>query len=455
MDVSDYKQELYALLPQGLAWTREPDSTLDKLLTAFAEELARVDGRVQDYLREIYPLNAVELLTDWEAEAGLPNPCSGLGETTLIRQQQILQQVAATGGQSRAYYIETAQRLGFKITIREYDPSYADVMGADQPLIGEEWQFAWQVQAPTQSITYFEADRSGADEPLAYWGNTLLECVIERLKPAHTVVIFSYGYEWVVPEISLLPPVAVLSTRQVNSDAPAAMRVRRSSDNKQQDIGFVGRDLDTAALLAFVGAGDGFVVKWYDQSGNENHFTNIANSQQPQVVASGVLITGINGKLALRFDGVSDNLARTMTQPVPCSAFIHMKVLTLPAQRLAIAADANGPYVNQLFFDLFGSPQRSAIANSSSIAYTHSLLNRWEYHSCFWRGAGSQYYVQGELRGTANFGSTASTNRGIGGYPGATQCLNCEISEVILWNGDAGSIRQKVEENAAVYFGAS
>jgi hypothetical protein len=31
-----------------------------------------------------------------------------------------------------------------------------------------------------------------------------------------------------------------------------AIKVRRSSDNLEQDIGFVGNDLDTASLLTFV-----------------------------------------------------------------------------------------------------------------------------------------------------------------------------------------------------------
>ena len=41
----------------------------------------------------------------------------------------------------------------------------------------------------------------------------------------------------------------------------SAVRVRRSSDNSETDIGFtVNGNLDTAALLTFVGAGNGFVT---------------------------------------------------------------------------------------------------------------------------------------------------------------------------------------------------
>jgi hypothetical protein len=53
----------------------------------------------------------------------------------------------------------------------------------------------------------------------------------------------------------------------------AAIRVRRSPDYAEADISFMANgDLDTAALLAFVGNGSGFMT-WYDQSGNGCHAT--------------------------------------------------------------------------------------------------------------------------------------------------------------------------------------
>ena len=71
-----------------------------------------------------------------------------------------------------------------------------------------------------------------------------------------------------------------------------AIKVRRSSDSQELDIGFNGSgDLDTAALLAFVGSGDGFVTRWYDQSGNNDYAYNNTPSTQPRVVISGVVVT--------------------------------------------------------------------------------------------------------------------------------------------------------------------
>jgi len=76
------------------------------------------------------------------------------------------------------------------------------------------------------------------------------------------------------------------------------IEVRRSSDNTTSNIGFVNNVLDEAALLSFVGAGDGFVKTWYDQSGNANNLTAASDAAQPRIVTSGV-VEKQNGKTAI------------------------------------------------------------------------------------------------------------------------------------------------------------
>lgn len=74
-----------------------------------------------------------------------------------------------------------------------------------------------------------------------------------------------------------------------------AIRVRRSSDNTEQNIGFVNNVLDTASLLTFCGAGDGFVTTWYDQSGNNVNLSNGIAVNQFQICNLGSVIL-LNGK---------------------------------------------------------------------------------------------------------------------------------------------------------------
>lgn len=73
------------------------------------------------------------------------------------------------------------------------------------------------------------------------------------------------------------------------------LKVRRSSDNATQDIGFSGSYCDFAALSAFVGSGDGYIDTWYDQTTNSRNMVQATTARQPQIVASGAYVTTIGG----------------------------------------------------------------------------------------------------------------------------------------------------------------
>lgn len=87
----------------------------------------------------------------------------------------------------------------------------------------------------------------------------------------------------------------------------SCLRVRRSSDSTEQDIGFVSGALDTAGMLSFVGANNGFVTKWYDQSGAGLDAAQTTAASQPQIVSSGAVIVR-NSLPSMQFDGSNDYL---------------------------------------------------------------------------------------------------------------------------------------------------
>ena len=78
------------------------------------------------------------------------------------------------------------------------------------------------------------------------------------------------------------------STVKLSSDDTLAVRVRRSSDNAEKDIGFMGRDLDTQTLLDFVGSGNGYVTVTYAQGQTSSFQNNL--SAQPLIVENGVYL---------------------------------------------------------------------------------------------------------------------------------------------------------------------
>jgi hypothetical protein len=96
------------------------------------------------------------------------------------------------------------------------------------------------------------------------------------------------------------------SLRKLSSTySGSAIRVRRSSDNTEQNIGFDGSgNLDTTALTSFVGAGNGFITTWYDQSGNGYNLTQTTAASQPKIVNSGTVLLS-NTKPIIQTDGNS------------------------------------------------------------------------------------------------------------------------------------------------------
>jgi hypothetical protein len=70
--------------------------------------------------------------------------------------------------------------------------------------------------------------------------------------------------------------------------AGSAIRVRRSNDNAEADIGFDGSgDLDTAALATHVSSNSGYVTTWYDQTATGDNMVNATAAEQPRIVNAG------------------------------------------------------------------------------------------------------------------------------------------------------------------------
>ena len=126
----------------------------------------------------------------------------------------------------------------------------------------------------------------------------------------------------------------------------AAVVVQRSSDDAQADIGFTANgDLDTVALLAFVGSGNGF-VSLYDQSGNGRHATQTTPGSQPRIVSNGVIETQ-NGRPALFFDG--------------STFFDHPISISGPSTFVAVASRSGADSEAQSIF--FATPPNTRLDN--------------------------------------------------------------------------------------------
>ncbi|HFV4280401.1 TPA: hypothetical protein ACH9LV_005379, partial [Escherichia coli] len=55
-----------------------------------------------------------------------------------------------------------------------------------------EWRYYWQVNMPAATNTTWMTCGDPCDSALRIWGDTVVECVLNKLCPSHTYVIFKY-----------------------------------------------------------------------------------------------------------------------------------------------------------------------------------------------------------------------------------------------------------------------
>lgn len=244
---------------------------------------------------------------------------------------------------------------------------------------------------------------------------------------------------------------AAYSVRRLSSTYEGSLiEVRRSSDNTTQDIGYdVNGDLDTTALLAFVGAGDGFVRTWYDQSGNSLNAQNTTTSGQPQIVSSGTILTS-NGKPAIKPKSNSDRLFTDST--------------TLPAERsyFIVSENVGAQYgANHGLILINGSPFGQIYQSSTQLLYFIGVNISFGGISY----SGNQVisltqstsevitYING-VQQAVNSSGTRSDITGIIFLMGfSTYATNGYFNEVIVYSSDQTSNETGIHSNILDFYG--
>ena len=243
----------------------------------------------------------------------------------------------------------------------------------------------------------------------------------------------------------------------------AAIRVRRSSDNAEQDFGFSGNDLDTASLLTFCGAGNGFITTWYDQSGNALNLVRGVATQQPKIVSSGVVEVK-NLKSTITFDGTDDLLSylspisaiNSGNQFAIYSVYHNNTTGTLKTFWTSSTSGSN----NQIrgFGDTrTSSPLNFFISNSASTSFSSTLStvrNNTDQRlqvSVMDSGNVMRGFDNGATGGTATYTLTyANAIFQIGN--GANGALSGGVQEFIIFDTNQLSNRTAIETNINTFY---
>lgn len=231
----------------------------------------------------------------------------------------------------------------------------------------------------------------------------------------------------------------------------SAIRVRRSSDNTEQDIGFVNNVLDTSSLTSFCGSGNGFVTTWYDQSGNAVNVTQTTAGNQPQIVSSGSVITisGIGGsKPSLLFDGTNDFMSRTNFSWINYSMFFVQKANGGIAWQ---NGSGNGVGLNTSSGTLYSLYERNVADHNFGTRTSDLRLISGIRNQSISKLNG---YINTTLYtlSTSN-ANTPSTGFYIGALDGSSVYYNGHQSELIFYTTDESSNLSGIQSNINTYYG--
>ena len=249
---------------------------------------------------------------------------------------------------------------------------------------------------------------------------------------------------------------AAYSLRQLRrSVSPYAIRVRRSSDNTELDVGFNSNgNLDTAALETFCAGTDGYVSVWYDQSSNGNDATQTTTANQPQIVSSGSIIPE-NGKPAIELDGLTEHFVLTgLTNAASNYGCFFVGINTSTGTFSNYLFDTLDPVTGRFIIDARGNTTGVYYDGSfRGLGYTHTTQSVTSIHMVA-PNSGASY-----LNGTSTNTGLPYTQKAIGGdvvlgarYDGAAIHWKGKFQEFILYNSDQSSNRTGIEDNINDYY---
>jgi hypothetical protein len=228
------------------------------------------------------------------------------------------------------------------------------------------------------------------------------------------------------------------------------IRVRRSSDNAEQDIGYdTNNVLDQSALTTFVGANNGFVVTIYDQSGNAKNATQATAINQPRIVNAGS-IDLVNTKPAMLGDGVNDTLINsTLSLTNPSSIFTVVdKVGTSGSFGLFSITGLSGAFTllstGYHFYQNGPSFSPNYLNNNQSLLVTKTATTgtNWEFY-----GNNTTVTNSGE-----NIGTTIGDVVSLYARGGGSSWSNMYMQEFIVWNSNQMTNRAGIQTNINTFY---
>jgi hypothetical protein len=248
------------------------------------------------------------------------------------------------------------------------------------------------------------------------------------------------------------------------------VRIRRSSDSEEADFGagdFLLTDSSIASnsssggiydgepLSTFCSGTNGFAVVIRDQSGGGRNSTQTSTDAQPQIVESGSVITQMNGRASMVFDGDNDffNLP-DLSDLTEGEVFWVVRAANDPplaeksgSWRCGTGQENTYPYSNGIIYDGFGSTARKTTVNPTPSLASPRLYNvlskSGEWTS---RLDGSQLYTT-----ATNTTSFPSSDNKLGASS-TSLFFDGDTSEFLLYDTDKSTDRTAINTNIGGFY---
>lgn len=198
---ANFLQAMVNMLPRGRVWPARDnvvESNQYQTLATWTPSFARSSESANGLVVDIFPPNTDMMLTEWQQSLGLPDPCAGAAQSLTQARDQVVSRFISGGGQSIPYIIAYAAQLGFTITITESSGGFymgQTAMGDPNRGLGSDpLANVWYVNSQLFTVSLFQMGLSAMGDPLGVVQNNLiLECELQAIAPAHTLLLFVYS----------------------------------------------------------------------------------------------------------------------------------------------------------------------------------------------------------------------------------------------------------------------
>jgi hypothetical protein len=258
--------------------------------------------------------------------------------------------------------------------------------------------------------------------------------------PAYTGLLDSYSGAGVALSLRLLR----------SAYTGSAVRVRRASDNTEQDIGFDGNgDLDTSALTTFCTGTNGFIRTWYDQSGGGYHFEQTTTADQLKIYDSSAGVVTLDSKPAIQGSGNGTmrlvNSSVVIAQPWAAMFVVACEQGADPTQRVFQS-------INTTVILNANQPNSRWEANAGTGITISGIVFTQQVNVLVGNGAASSWTTNGSTGSAINIGTNGFNGLQIMGSSSAGFVFQGKVQEFVIWPSAQSGNLTGISDNADTYY---